>query len=100
MVDSLANKPPRTHKAKLISQGFNPKTANIETFVEHYERAETIDDIPGAKFAASDEDSELRKKKRTKAKDDHGRNERSVPPGCIVLSMETIPVTIQRIVTF
>ena len=29
--------------------------------MEHYERAETTDDIAGAKFAASDEDSELRK---------------------------------------
>ena len=35
LVDSLANKAPRTHKAMLISQGFNPETANLETFVEH-----------------------------------------------------------------
>ena len=73
LVDSLSNKAPRTHKAMLISQGFNPETANIETFVEHCERAETTDDISGAKFAASDEDSEPRKKKRTKSKDDHGK---------------------------
>ena len=57
----------------LISQGFNPETADLETFVEHCERAETTDDIAGAKFAASNEDSELRKKKRTKSKDEHGK---------------------------
>ena len=73
LVDSLANKVPRTHKAMLISQGFNPETANLETFVEHCECAETTDDIAGAKFAASDKDSEPRKKKCTKSKDDHGK---------------------------
>ena len=73
LVNSLANKAPRTHKAMLISQGFNPETADLETFVEHCKRAETTDDISGAKFAASDEDSELRKKKRVKSKDEHGK---------------------------
>ena len=67
LVNSLANKAPRTHKAMLIYQGFNPETANLETFVEHCERAETTDDIAGAKLAASDEDSEPRKKKRTES---------------------------------
>ena len=66
LVDSLANKAPRTHKAMLISQGFNPETANLETFLEHYKRAETTDDIAGAKFAASDEDSDPKKKKSSK----------------------------------
>ena len=32
LVDSLANKASRSHKAMLISQGFNPETANLETF--------------------------------------------------------------------
>ena len=73
MVDSLANKAPRTHKSMLISQGFNPETANLETFVKHCERAETTDGIAGAKFSASNENSEPRKKKRTKSKDDHGK---------------------------
>ena len=72
LVKSLANKAPRSHKAMLISQGFNPETANLETFFEHCERAEITDDISGAKFAASDEDSEARKKNCTKAKNDHG----------------------------
>ena len=51
LVDSLANKAPRSHKAVLISQGFNTETGDIETFVEHCERAETTDNIAGAKFA-------------------------------------------------
>ena len=57
----------------LISQGFYPETATLETFVEHCKRAETTDNIAGAKFAASDEDSEPRRKKRTKTKNDHGK---------------------------
>ena len=63
LVDSLANKALRSHKEMLINQGFNPETATLETFVEHCERAETTDDIAGAKFAASNEDSEPRRKK-------------------------------------
>ena len=84
LVDSLANNAPITHKAMLISQGFNPETANLETFVEHCERAETTDDIAGAKFAASDEDSKPSNKKRTKSKDDHGkkRKKRSTKMYC------------------
>ena len=73
LVNSLANKAPRYHKAILIAQGFNPETATLETFVEHCERAETTNDIAGAKFFASDEDDESRKKKRTKTKNDHGK---------------------------
>ena len=34
LLDSLANKAPRSHKAMLISQGFNPETGDLETFVE------------------------------------------------------------------
>ena len=41
--------------------------------MEHCKRAETTDDIVRAKFAASDEDSESRKKKRLKSKDEHGK---------------------------
>ena len=63
LVDSLVNKAPRTHKAIMIAQGFNPESADHETFVEHCERAETTDDIAKAKFSASDEDSEPRQKK-------------------------------------
>ena len=73
LVDSLANKAPRIHKAMLIAQGFNPETRDLETFVEHCERIETTDNIANAKFAASDEDSEPRNKKRLKSKDKHGK---------------------------
>ena len=66
---SLANKAPRSHKAMLISQGFNPETGDLETFMEQCEQAETTDNISRAKFAASDEDSDTkRKKKRLKSK--------------------------------
>ena len=73
LVNFLVNKAPKSHKAMLINQGFNPETATLETFVEPCERAETTDDIAGAKFAASDADSEPRRKKRTKTKNDHGK---------------------------
>ena len=35
LVDSLANKAQRIHKAMLISQVFNPETGDLATFVEH-----------------------------------------------------------------
>ena len=53
----------------LISQGFNPETGDLGTFLEHCEQAETMDNIAGEKFAASDEDINTnRKKKRPKFK--------------------------------
>ena len=55
LVDSLANKVPRSHKAMLISQGFNPETGYLETFVGHCKQAKTTDNTAGAKFSASDE---------------------------------------------
>ena len=58
LVDSLSNKSPISHKAMLISQDFNPETGYLETSVEHCERAETTDNISGAKLSASDEDSD------------------------------------------
>ena len=61
LVDSLANKAPRSHKAMLISQGSNPESRYLETFVEHCKLAETTDNIAGAKFAASDEESDTKK---------------------------------------
>ena len=72
LVDFLANKAPKSHKAMLINQGFNPETSTLETFVEHCERVETTDNIALATFAASDEDSEPRRKKR-KSKSDRGK---------------------------
>ena len=37
LVDSLINKALMSHKAVLISQGFNPETGYLATFVEHRE---------------------------------------------------------------
>ena len=73
LVDFLANKAPNSHKAMLISQGFNPETSSLETFVEHCERAETTDATASAKFVASDEENEPRSKKRSKYKSDRGK---------------------------
>ena len=73
LVDFLAKKAPKYHKAMLINQDFNPETSTLKTFVDHCERAETTDDIAGAKFAASDEDSKPRREKRTKTKRDRGK---------------------------
>ena len=52
LLDSLANKAPIIHKAMLISQGFNPETGYPKTFVEHWERAETMENIAVANFSA------------------------------------------------
>ena len=63
LVDSLANKASRSHKAMLILQGFNPETGYLATFSEHYEQAENTDNIAVAKFSASDEQSDTKRHK-------------------------------------
>ena len=73
LVDFLANKAPKSHKAMLISQGFNPETADLTTFVEHCKRAETTDSIASAKIVASDEEHEPKTKKSRKSKSDRGK---------------------------
>ena len=45
----------------------------LRPFFENCESAETTNDIAGEKFAASDEDSEPSRKKRTKTKNDRGK---------------------------
>ena len=70
LVDSLANKAPSNHKAVLISQVFSPEIGDLPTFVEHYKRANTIDNIAMANFSSSDEDSYTKRhKKRSKFKE-------------------------------
>ena len=59
----LNNKAPRSHKAMLISQGFNPETGDLETFVEHCERSDTTNNIAVAKFSDSDENSDTKRHK-------------------------------------
>ena len=76
LIDSLANKSPRSHKAILISQGFIPQTIYLETFVDHCERAETTDSIAMARFSVSDKDSDTKREKkrpRFKEQDEHGK---------------------------
>ena len=77
LVDYLANKAPRIQKAMLISQGFNPETGYLVTFVEHCEQAETTNNIAVASFSASDEDSETNKhrnrSKKFKKREDNGK---------------------------
>ena len=107
LVDSLASKAPRSHKAMLISQYFNPETEDLETFVEHCKPAETTDNISGAKFAASDEGSNIKsKKERPKFKEQgehckkrhknsslywslHGENNSPTTRECKVLKAKT-----------
>ena len=96
LVDSLANKAPVIHKAVLIYQGFNPETGDLETFVEHCKQAETTDNIAGAKFSASDEDSDTKNNKSASSSKDKTsmvRNARSSIPSCIALFMVKTPVT-------
>ena len=70
LVNSLASKAPRSHKAMIIPQGFNTETGYLETFLEHYKQAETTDNINVHKFSASVEDSDnKRHKKRSKFKE-------------------------------
>ena len=70
LVDYLANKSPRSYKAMLIYQGFNPETGDLENFVGHCEQAETTNNIVVSNFSASDNNSDTkRKKKRSKFKE-------------------------------
>ena len=64
LVNSLANKAPRSHKAMLISQGFNPETGYLATFLEHCKRADNTNNISVARFSASDKDIDTKRKKK------------------------------------
>ena len=79
LVDSLANKAPRSHKAMLISQGFNPVKGDLANFAEHFEWADTTDNIAVANFSVSDEDSETKRHKKCskfKEHEDKGKKHR------------------------
>ena len=73
-VKSLANKAQSSHKAMLISQGFNPETGYMATFVEHWERADTIDNIFVAKFSTSDKNRDTKRKKKCSKFKEHEEN--------------------------
>ena len=87
----------------MISQGFNPETGDLATFLEHCERTENTDNIAMSKFPAPDEDSNTTKKKsvprrlrnakkevRKFTKTPHART-----PNFIVASMEKTHTTTQ-----
>ena len=80
LVNSLANKAPRIHKAMLVLQGFNHETVDLSTLVEHCERNDITDNISMAKFSASDDDSDTKKNKRrskkSKKHEDNGKKRR------------------------
>ena len=95
LVDSLANKAPKTHKVMMISQGFNPETADLETFVEHCERAETTDNIAGRSLLPPTNTVSQERKSASSPRMSRVRNARSVPPSFIDLFMERILVTPQ-----
>ena len=77
MVEYLANKVRRSHKAMLISEGLNPETVYLDTFVGHYERSETTDNIARENFSASDKYIDTkRKKKRPKFKEKNGHGKK------------------------
>ena len=80
LVDSLANKAPRSHKAMLISKGFNTEKRDLETFVEHCERSETTENISVEKCSASDEDRGTKRHKKSsnkfKEREDNGKKYR------------------------
>ena len=64
LVNSLAKKAPRSHKAMLM-----------ETFVEHYKWGETMKNIAMSKISASDEDSDTKRhKKRSNEFKEHEDN--------------------------
>jgi hypothetical protein len=84
MIDNLAVLAPREHKNLMIEQGFDPRTATIETYVEICERAETKEDThketktrKNARFASDDDesDSSYKKKKKQKKKEYRKREE-------------------------
>ena len=81
LVDSLADKAPRSHKAILISQGFNPETGDLATLVEHCERSDTTDNIAVDKFYVSDEDSDTKRHKKIskkfKEREENGKKHRN-----------------------
>ena len=61
----------------LISQCFNPETKDLETFIEHFEQADTTDNISVAKLSATYEDRYTKIKKRRykfKEREENGNN--------------------------
>ena len=95
-VDYLASKEPSSHKAMLISQGFNSETGDLETFVEHCIHAETTDNTAVAKFSTSDKDSDTKRKKkrsRFKEREENSKKLHKKTPHSIAISTAKTKVT-------
>ena len=60
-MDSLPNKAPKTHKAMMILQVFDPETGDPATFIEQCNRVDTTDNIAMANLSSSDKDSNSNK---------------------------------------
>jgi hypothetical protein len=73
MINNLAVLAPRENKNLMIEQGFDPRTATVETYVEICERAETKEDghkeietHKNARFASDDDESDTLYKKKNR----------------------------------
>ena len=100
LVDSLANKALRSHKAMLINQGLILRQQLLRTLSSTASAQKPPTTLPGRSSLPLTRTSSLGGKSAPRLRVIAVRNESSNPPRYIALSMETIPVTIQRIVTF
>ena len=64
LVNSLAKKLPRSDKAMLILQGFNPETGYLATVSEHCKQAITMDNISVTKFSIAYEGNDTKRQKK------------------------------------
>ena len=88
LMDSLTNKNPRSDRAMLISQGFNPETGDMATFVEQCKWAKPTDNIAVAKFSTSDEyrDTKINKKcSKFKEREENSKKRHKKNPRFIAL---------------
>ena len=89
LVDSLANKAPRSNKGMLVLQGFNPETGDLATSVKHCERSDTSDTKrhkKRSKFKEREKNSKKHHKKISSLYCSlHGENKRHTSRECNVL---------------
>ena len=87
----------------LISQDFNSETGDLANFLEHYKRAETMDNISAAKFLPQTRTVTPRDTKSVPSSRNVRKTVRNVvrkTPHFIALPMVKIKVTPLRSVTF
>jgi hypothetical protein len=84
IVDVLATKAPKEHKALMIEQGFNPETSTFEQFVEVSKRAETKKTVCKERkrcfhskdISSSEDERPNKKQKPTKARNSRSGQDR------------------------